>query len=167
MRDIFDLIIVYLNKIKGLTIYGWLATYFTALLSPLASMALPIILLVVLDIITGIKASQFEEQTKNVVRSKKWQDKMRLMTPFLIGLIACRITEHSLTGSLDISLLGIEIKNVLTTMWAGLFFINELISILENVSRMGYKNADPIINFLRIKKSEVEKFGEKTDETKK
>lgn len=153
---------LYLGKIKSMTFIAWLMAYFTVLFTPIIPSIMPIILLVTLDIISGIKASQKELQTKNVISSKKWSDKLKLMTPFLIGLASIRIVEHSLVGFTNINIFGIEINEVLTKIWLGLFIINEGISILENVSRMGYKKADSFIKMLRIKEQEiVEKLEEK------
>ena len=112
MKDIIELFLLYINKVKALSVYGWVATYLTVLISPIAPAFLPIIIMTALDIFTGIKASQKEQSRKDVVESKSWKNKIRLLSPFLLGLAACRIVEHSLTGSLDINILGLEIKNV-------------------------------------------------------
>lgn len=163
-----DAIQKYWENLKHMTITGWIISYLTVLLSPIAPFFAPIVVLIALDIISGIKASQKELQTKNVISSKKWSDKIKLLTPFVLGLAAVRITEHSLVGFTNINIFGVEINEVLTKVWIGIFIINELISILENVSRMGYSKADPFIKMLRIKEAEIiDKLEDKKDEDKK
>ena len=150
------LTLAYIEKIKALTLWGWLSAYFISLLAPLGPAVLPIILFTVLDIITGIKASQYESKNRNVITSKSRRTKLELLNPFVLGLLAIRLCEHSIPGLDGLEIMGFQFKMALTNLYLALFFLNECISILENVSRTGYTKVLPIINFLRIKTEQID-----------
>lgn len=151
-----EIILAYLYKIKSLTLWGWISAYFLSLFAPLGSAIIPILLFTILDIVTGIKASQYEAKNKNIITSKGWRTKLELLTPFALGLIAIRLCEHSIPGLDGLEIMGFQFKMALTNLYLAIYFLTECISVLENVSRMGYTKVLPIIKFLRIKSDELD-----------
>lgn len=155
------------ESIATLPIWVKCIAFILGLLNPIIVFILPIIFLVLIDMHTGIKASQHEFKSKNVVSSRKSREKLLILSPFAIGLLAFFVFELTLKHSgMTFVVLGFDMAFILSKVYCCLFMLNEVISILENLDRQGFDFVKPFIKLLRIKSNQVVKKLEEDNESK-
>lgn len=160
MKDLFI-------KIFNLPLWAIIGSMIMAFVEPVLFFILPIIVLVILDYHTGIKASQAEAKDKDIVSSKNFRTKLEFLAYIGVGLITFLIFDHTLVKAGVSELFGFNLQFILTKFYAGLVMLNEVISILENLHRRGGDIAqavEPLLKLLKIKRSQVQEKLEKEDD---
>lgn len=145
------------NVVKGtLTIaLGGLSAYFQVLLIPL----ILLLCVMIIDYITGLTAAGQQQKIESKVAFKGVVKKLC----YFIVVAVAGVVDWLITSGL--SQAGINIKlsfaiGVLVTVW---LIITELISILENLSKIGVPLPKFLMTLIQKLKTTVEKNGEEID----
>ena len=106
------------------------------------SALLALFILIIIDFLTGVSAAKYLGEP---IRSSKIKHTAIKMTSYFVVIAGSHLAEYGLT-----KYLALIDETVLV-----FFLLTELISLLENMGRMGVQTPQKILNQLRDKKNEL------------